>query len=122
MSSAWNQAYWLLPIIFISHLLIDRFKASLKNNAIIFLLDQLAHLLIVIAIWIILSSKGLFLIDSIVTDIWNSPEILLIILGYLLILWPYGIMIGYITEPFREELKNKRQGLEKAGYWIGMLY
>lgn len=120
-SSLWNQVFLLLPIAFISHLFIDRFKVSLRNNTKNFLLDQLAHLFIIVAIWIILSSDSILLINSIIIDNWNSPKILLIFLGYLLVLWPYGFLIGYTTAPFRKELTKSYTGLEKAGYWIGML-
>jgi hypothetical protein len=120
-SSMWTQAFWLLPTVFISHWLIDGFKSRLRDNLIIFILDQTAHILIIIGIWIILSTESLFLISSLIKNIWYSEKILLIILGYLLILWPSGFLIKYVTEPFRSNLEEKHRGLERAGYWIGIL-
>lgn len=120
--SLWSQAFWLIPAFFISHLLIDRYRVSAKDNALNFILDQAAHLLVLIAIWTSVAPGSVELINSLVLKIWNSSSTLLIILGYILVAWPFGYLVGYITEPLRKQLSEQEaRGLEKAGFWIGCL-
>jgi hypothetical protein len=121
-SSLGDQVFWLIPVVFISHVLIDGFKAKTNDNTKNLLLDQFSHLLVITGIWLIISSKNLSLVYELVRKIWNSSNILLIILGYLLILWPSGYFIKNLTEPFRKQLNGREsRGLEKAGFWIGCL-
>lgn len=120
--SLWSQAFWLIPAFFITHLLIDGYKAGTEDNAVNFLLDQLAHLLILLVIWIIASLGSFELIKAFFLKIWHSFHILIIVFGYLLILWPFGYLVGYLTEPLRKQLtEQEARGLEKAGFWIGCL-
>lgn len=120
--SSWSQAFWLIPAFFITHLFIDGFKVRAKDNALNFLLDQAAHLLILIAIWTSVTPGSLELINSLVLRIWNSFSTLLIIFGYILVAWPFGYLVGYLTEPLRKQLSElEARGLEKAGFWIGCL-
>jgi len=59
---------------------------------------------------------------SLLEKLWNSQEVLIITFGYLLILWPFGHFISYLTEPFRKQFESQgNRGLEKAGLWIGCL-
>lgn len=116
-SSVWNQAFLVIPVIFTSHLLIHGSEARLGDNLKKYLLDQLSHLLVVIVIWIIISLESISLIKYLIQKVWNSPNILLIILGYLIILWPFGYFIDNLLEPFRKHFKNQdNRGLEKAGF------
>ncbi|TKJ34058.1 hypothetical protein CEE39_03100 [bacterium (candidate division B38) B3_B38] len=103
-------------------MLIHGSEARLGDNLKKYLLDQLSHLLVVIVIWIIISLESISLIKYLIQKVWNSPNILLIILGYLIILWPFGYFIDNLLEPFRKHFKNQdNRGLEKAGFWIGSL-
>jgi hypothetical protein len=45
-------------------------------------------------------------------------------LGYLIILWPSGILVKELTAKWREQIENeseKKDSLNKAGLWIGFL-
>jgi len=120
--SLWSQAYWLIPAFFITHLLIDGDKSGKKDTALSFLLDLLANILVLLAAWIIASPGGLEAAWSFISKLWQSQDILLIILGYILVIWPFGFFVGYLTEPFRKQLpEEEARGLERAGLWIGCL-
>lgn len=115
----WNL--WWLPVgIFVSHLLIDIWKAYQPQQIKYFLLDQVLHLFVLVLIWI-----GVY-------DKWNYPEqwlitithnntILAILIGYIIASIPLGILIGMATEKWRVESEVNTEGLAKAGLWIGLL-
>lgn len=121
-SAKWGEWFWLIPLLFASHVLIDGWKAAKGNTALTFICDQLAHLTVLIVIFCALTgwnenSPGRFF-----GQIWNSPRLLIVVLGYILILWPAGRLVSVLTEPFRRQLgEEKSRGLEQAGYWIGCL-
>lgn len=120
--SEWNQAFWLIPALFMTHMLIDRIKSGTQDTAATFIIDQLAHLIILIVIWTLVYPKRITVIISIVQEIWGSFNILAIALGCVLVLWPMGSLIGYLTEPLRKRLSAQEfRGLERAGFWIGCL-
>jgi len=121
-SSSWDKVFWLIPMAFISHIVIDGVKAKKDSNIKNLLFDQFSHLLIIAVIWTIISSKNLLLVYKLIQKIWDSSNTLLIILGYLLILWPCGYLIKNLIEPFQRQFINREsRGLEKAGFWIGCL-
>lgn len=120
--SAWNEIFWLLPVLFFMHLIIDRVKAGRDENAARFLLGQLAYLVLLIGLWTAVTPENFQLIKSNVSRIWNSSDTLLIALGYVLILWPTGHLVGYLTKTHRAKLSEQEaRGLENAGFWIGCL-
>lgn len=121
-SSAWNQFLWLLPALFVSHFLIDGWKTSRGNKTSRFIGDQLAHLAVLILAFFVLTEWTPNPLDFFYRQIWNSPRRLIVILGYLLVLWLIGRLMNVITIPFRRQLADaKSRGLELAGLWIGCL-
>ena len=121
-SSTWGNAYYLIPVFFISHALIDGLKSCREDKFRYFLLDQFGHLIIICFAWLIMVPENMDIFFSLFKGYWTSKKVLLIILGYLLILWPSGHLIGYFLRPFREGLKNHQKlGLANAGLWIGYL-
>ena len=55
-------------------------------------------------------------------EAWSSPRLFIIVLGYLLVLWPVGRLVNVLTDRFRRQLGDeKSRGLELAGLWIGYL-
>jgi len=85
-----------------------------------FLLDQFFHLLVILIAWLYLTSSFnqiIPFIKALVSDISN----LTIVTALTLIIWPVGLAIGKITEPFRNELTpNQDDSLSKAGTYIGV--
>ena len=120
--SLWSQVYWLIPVLFITHLLVDGYKSGKRDTSLSFILDQIAHIIVLLVAWIFASPRGFEAAWSFISGVWQSQEIILIALGYVLIIWPFGFFVGYITEPFRSQLAEaEARGLEKAGFWIGCL-
>jgi len=121
-SAAWRQAPWLLPCLFITHVLIDGWKSSRPNKSFAFIVDQIAHLAILIAIFFLLAPSTIEGTKSILAKLWISPRVLCIALAYLVVLWPFGRLINVLTMPFRQQLDDvTSRGLESAGLWIGCL-
>lgn len=121
-ASAWKQWPWLVPALFVSHVLIDGWKSARGNKILTFVCDQLAHLAILILVFFALTGWAPDLLDFFCQKIWNSSRLLVIILGYFLVLWPVGRLMNVITNPFRRQLgDNESRGLELAGFWIGCL-
>lgn len=123
MAAAWEQGPWLIPVLFMSHLLIDGLKASLKSRTLLaFLGDQTAHLAVLAGIFLLLAESPPNLLNVFNDQFWRSPRPLVIILGYLLVIWPIGRFMSVITEPFRQQMDGElSRGLEQAGLWIGCL-
>lgn len=114
-------AFWIVPVVFVSHVIIDGLKTGFDNNIKFFLIDQLCHLIIILVIWVALSRENADFIASSFQSVWNSKTVLLITLGYVIVLWPSGYFLRYLLKPFHENLKEQEnRGLEKAGLWIGL--
>jgi hypothetical protein len=121
-SLAWDQVTWLFPLFFVSHALIDGLKTRHVEKAGAFVIDQSAHLGLLVAAWAVLAPGRFTLIGTVLQDGLDSPAILLVLTAFLVNLFPVGYLIGYLTEPLRRQLDSqKKQGLEKAGFWIGCL-
>jgi hypothetical protein len=56
------------------------------------------------------------------TSLWSSERFLLVLLGFVVLIWPAGHVIGLLTEPFRRQLGGEvSEGLARAGLWIGCI-
>jgi len=122
ISTAWKQAYWLLPLFFISHVLIDGWKASRGNNLMTFIADQLGHLAILTLVFFFLAQTAKDSAGAFFQKLWGSPRVLCIVLGYLIVIWPTGRLMNVLTAPFRRQFEDKTsRGLKSAGLWIGYL-
>ena len=118
--SGYYQAWWIFPIILVSHFLIDIWKSYQPNKIKYFLTDQLLHLLVIVALWLFTFNRwGDF--ASLIAEALNNTHIWIIATGYLLVAWPLGFLIGIATEKWRNEADVNKEGLAKAGMWIGLL-
>jgi hypothetical protein len=121
-SGEWSQLYWILPLAFATHLLIDGLKARFEDNSVVFVLDQVLHFSVIFVIWGVLVSLPIREILAVAQTIWRSSRILLIAAGYLLVLWPTGYFIGKLTAGLRAKIPSEDEsGLDEAGFWIGCL-
>jgi hypothetical protein len=115
-------ALWLPLIIFITHTLLDGLKVSRRDTSGTFLWDQLGHLAVVVGCWALLISFSVPTYSGILGALGSNVILWTLILSYSIIYWPAGIWIGKFTAPWREHIGDRnRQGLEKAGLWIGRL-
>ncbi|HTD97914.1 MAG TPA: DUF3307 domain-containing protein [Mucilaginibacter sp.] len=116
-SGLWDN-WWLPLVIMISHLFIDLWKLNRPENIIYFLVDQLMHLLVILVVWTCLS-YDLATVQHYLVGLMQNTNLWLIITGYLIVTWPLGIIIGIATEKWRIAAEVSKDGLPKAGVWIG---
>jgi len=110
------MAVMLALLIGLSHFLIDVAKSYSSNGLAAFILDQLAHVFLLLLLW------------SAYTDNWQwwppalPEQSMLIGLAYLLVLTPASVLIGQLLRSWRPELLALPiQGLLAGGHYIGML-
>ncbi|MCF8230929.1 MAG: DUF3307 domain-containing protein [Bacteroidales bacterium] len=123
---------WLVPVIIaLTHFLIDYWKirkeqqmASSKKGishskyTFYFFLDQLFHLLVVIVVWLSITN-GFGNMIGLIEELFTNVKYLSIFTALIIIIWPTGIIIGKMTEPFRKEITYD-DSLTKAGTYIGI--
>lgn len=130
---------WEVPLfIMTTHTLLDYYKikqeakiaefngqepdvAKRKSGIQLFLLDQLYHFIAIVIAWLYLTGSFgeilLFIGDALTNKVYITT-----LTATIFIVWPAGLAIGVITEPFRNELAdNQSDSLSKAGSYIGVL-
>lgn len=112
--------YWrIILIILIAHILIDGWKSYQKQNTLNFLIDQLLHLAVITICW-----YAVFLNWGDIMNAWDelnkNLSIWKMITGFVFITTPAGILIGQLTQKWRNELPEA-ENLANAGKWIGVI-
>lgn len=105
---------WPVPaLIGLTHFLIDRMKAGLKQNSLgVFFLDQAAHLLVIAVVaWL---SPTVFPVDSEWANLWGAAftRALVFVTGLVLTIHVGGVVVGIAVQPYLGDL-TKPQGQEK---------
>ena len=108
-----NYEFWHSPYV-----LIDGFISTRKDNVRWFLLDQLIHLSVIVGLWILLTDINIMSLIKIYDPLKSNVKLWVLILSFVIILWPSSTLINKMIEPWR---KKEFSGLEKAGLWIGCL-
>lgn len=103
--------WWFVPVIFVTHLIMDLFKMRLKDNVPAFLSDQLFHILI---LWVLATYATKIEITKNVAIVWIYAT------GFLLVTNPAGIFIGKFLNLVIPN-KNKTAKTESVSGWIGIL-
>ena len=117
-SGYWSNLY--IPIIFvITHILIDLWKSYQKTNVRNFFLDQLAHFVVIIFCWILYSNTEIDF-QVLFLSLGSNKTFWIIILAYILIIWPSGYLISLITKKWSNDFKVS-SSLQNSGKWIGWL-
>ncbi|MGY8878860.1 MAG: DUF3307 domain-containing protein, partial [Pseudoalteromonas sp.] len=100
------------------HYFIDIAKSYSNKGVVPFLLDQIAHILVIIALSIWLTDNNSFMaaINNMLTD----PKILWVVCGYLIILSPSAVFIRMMLERLTSNFSSTGS-LVLAGQSIGML-
>ena len=118
----WNTWFWVIPVVFLTHITIDFLKSSKQDTAISLVIDQVLHIVILVVIWVIAVKLPINAISEKLGSLWHSQQAWLVILSYVAVIWPVGIFIGKVTESWRKGLdRENRRGLARAGMWIGRL-
>jgi hypothetical protein len=111
--------YWgVALIILVSHILIDGWKSFQKDKLFYFITDQALHFAVIFGCWIVIFFSGAEVLSK-----WNeiSSNIALwkIITGVIFLTMPAGIVIGKLTQHWRENMVDA-ESLNNAGKWIGI--
>lgn len=119
-----DWSMWGVPIIIaVTHFFIDLWKLQKKNDSLTyFLLDQFFHLIVLLGVWLYLTNSFSEIIPFI-ASVFASEEILLILIAYLVAIFPVGFMIGKATQRWQEDIagdEGKFPSLKKAGRYIGI--
>lgn len=117
----WQQlssVFLATSIIVISHYFIDIAKSYSNKGVVPFLFDQIAHIIIIIAISIWLTDNLQFT-NSVMALLTNSKA-LWVIAGYLIILNPSAVFIRMMLERITNHFSSDGS-LPLAGQSIGML-
>jgi nitrate reductase NapE component len=122
-----QQVLLTLLAIGVSHYLIDLCKVTLMtrlSQATSFLLDQGLHFLVIIGLWLVLIPTPYSVLTSLGLHI-TSLQLSLVIIAYLLIYLPMGILIGQILSRWLPQMpttaKADNDSLLRAGKQIGYL-
>jgi hypothetical protein len=114
---------WQIPVIIsITHFFIDLWKLHQpKNSLVYFLWDQLFHLLVLLGAWLYLTDSFASVIPFL-TSFLTSEKVLVLITGYLVVIFPIGFIIGLATQRWQEEIlkEDGSSSLKKAGRYIGI--
>jgi hypothetical protein len=120
-SGRWS-AWWLIPTIAITHVLVDGVKAKTKEGWFAFVVDQAAHLAVIILCWAFLLPDPSLLICTLSKA--QDARLWIVALGYITVIWPAGIVVGAVTGRFRHDEKkvaDATAGVDGAGLLIGKL-
>ena len=102
--------WWFIPVIFVTHLIIDFFKTKLKDTIPAFLIDQLLHISI---LWILAYFGTRTEIEANIAAFWIYAS------GVIMITSPVGIFTGkFLNVVIPDKVKNKK--IDASG-WIGIL-
>lgn len=116
------HAWYIIPAVAILHGVIDSWRMSRKtDNLTVFAIDQGLHLLSLAAVWLVFHSDLVTLPIQWSNSIWTNMVVH--ISAIIILTYPVGMVIGYFTKKWREELdeKDELRSLKSAGRWIGNL-
>ncbi len=113
---------WIIPlVVFVSHFLIDSIKSTCKKqDAKIYLADQLAHLSVLFILWLCLFARQ-SAVYLWLTDCFVSIRFWAILTAYVLILQPTSIFLGLFIKRWTPDQDSNFVTLPNAGKWIGYL-
>jgi hypothetical protein len=94
IASGFNLPVWMAILAGLTHFLIDIIKIKLdkKKTILAFVLDQLAHVSVIIILWLFLTKKW-DVIYKVTSQLASDYKVMLIACGYVLLIWPAGILI-----------------------------
>jgi hypothetical protein len=116
-SGLWGN-WWLPLVIMVTHFFIDLWKLHRPENVLYFIIDQLLHILVIIIVWASLF-YDFHTVQCYLVQLLQNTKLWLIITGYILVTWPLGIIVGIATDKWRIAAEVSKDGLQKAGVWIG---
>ena len=125
-SGLWSYI-WIPIAVATTHSIIDGIKVTFEDTLISFLKDQLAHLIVLLSIWLWIINPTSEDIEVLKHIFLSDVKIWAIIGAYVVIILPGSVLISKITEKWRRDIYenkdpgNKDESLENAGRMIGIL-
>lgn len=111
----------LFIVYTLAHILIDGIKSTQKDDLRWFVLDQAAHLVTIIVLWLAIIGPTSLLRDFSLAS-FSGIDVWILLVAYTIAIWPSGILIGKFTEPWHHDKDGTEgEGLLNAGLWIGRL-
>jgi hypothetical protein len=111
--------YWpIVLVILVTHILVDGWKSYRPANPLYFLIDQGLHFLVILSCWYFRFFRFDDLIHS--WNALNTKNNLIIITAYVFVTMPAAILIGQLTQKWREQITDAVT-LGNAGKWIGII-
>ena len=105
-------------VIMLSHYLIDIAKSYSNKGVVPFLLDQIAHIAVIIALCIYITDNQSLI--AYVSALATNPKVLWVVCGYLIILSPSAVFIRMMLERLTANFSSEGS-LPLAGQSIGMI-
>jgi hypothetical protein len=107
LSGQYNN--WIIPlVIFVTHLIIDYIKAKTsKDNFNYFIADQVAHLFVIVILWLSVENKW-SAIQPLAETLFQSTRFWITAAAYIFVSWPLGIVIGKATQKWRDRINREK--------------
>lgn len=113
----WNN--WWAPIALATiHLLADLWRMHNKESTANFILYHVFHFLAIFIAWVFIVGE-ISLLGEIIEGYFNKSSAWILLMGYLVVIWPMRYIIALATQRWRKEVQN--EGLMDAGKWIGQI-
>ena len=113
------QLLGIAAIIGATHFAIDLAKSYTPPGRISwFVIDQLLHLLVIGLVWLEVSNQWDLFAHS--ATLVLSGEMLLILTGYFVVIWPFSVVIGLVCNVWATDIEGI-ESLANAGKRIGQL-
>jgi hypothetical protein len=113
---------YITLIISVSHYIIDGIKIEFNkkelSKTLVFIIDQMLHLLIIILCWSSYFGISQSVLKTILLPL-NNYYFSLIFLSYFLVTTPFGYFIGLMTKRFQNNQNNEIK-TDKNGFLIGI--
>lgn len=118
--------FWIVLIIGITHYLIDISKTKLTEkypakNFVLFILDQLAHVAVILLVWAAYFGK-LYSLWSFIQNIINDFNVSLALTGYVFCIWPSAYIVKFAVQKLLQSQTSGQEETERiqhGGKWIG---
>jgi len=114
---------WIPLVIALSHFSLDLIKSYIKKeNTVLFIIDQVLHILIIIGCWLIYTKQYNVFSDNFIYQ-YYSPHLWFILTSYIIVTIPASIIMTKLTAKWSAVINNNgnNEGLQNAGKWIGII-
>jgi len=133
LAAQWSSV-WVFAIVAISHIAIDGVKSAKKRGLGALLVDQGAHLGVIVFSWVLLAGVPSSAVARTLSDWFADPRLWVLVVAYAAAIWPGAVLVGHVAGrwgPDREdrgwapsktdESASDDPGMPRAGMLIGRL-